>query len=252
MHRCWWRQDTSRLISEVGRSRSSQNENEYMYPTCALHGLNISLSSPTTLIVGDGGLLKHNAMQLLYYAYNLSQQYDSNSWIILWMLITGERETQMKCPVMTRWECVGEGVDHIATNREEWMNVSANIVIVKQSSSKKYAIASHLYSLLNEPFVIANTFLFKGYCDSWWNQHFQWQKHVDARAKLYGFLGSHMIVHYFVQSRNLKKISNTWITMKEFEPYLKHFSAVFNEYAKEDFARVYSERAIEIRTKYFK
>ena len=72
------------------------------------------------------------------------------------MLITGERGTQMKFPVMTRWECVGEGVDHITTNREHWMNVIANIVKVEQSSSTKYIIASHLYSLLNEPLVTAN------------------------------------------------------------------------------------------------
>ena len=133
-----------------------KNESGYMYPTCALHGLNLALSSPTTLTMGDGGLLKRNAIQCLHSAYNLSQQYDSNSWIHLWMLITGERGTQMKFPVMTRWECVGEGVDHITTNREHWMNVIANIVKVEQSSSTKYIIASHLYSLLNEPLVTAN------------------------------------------------------------------------------------------------
>lgn len=72
--------------------------------------------------------------------------------------------TQMKFPVMTRWECVGEGVDHITTNREHWMNICANIVKVDQSrSSTKYIIASHLYSLLNEPLVIANIHFLKGY-----------------------------------------------------------------------------------------
>ena len=61
-----------------------------------------------------------------------------------------------------------------------------------------------------------------------------------------------MAVHYFVQSYDLKKISDRWITMKEFEPYLEHFLAVCNEYTKEDFARLYFERVIEIHTKHFK
>lgn len=85
-----------------------------------------------------------------------------------------------------------------------------------------------------------------------WNQHVQWQKHIDARTKVHGFLGSHMVVNYFVQSRDLKNISNEWITMKEFEPYLENFPVVCNEYTKEDFARVYFEKAIEIHTKHFK
>ena len=46
---------------------------EYIYTTCALHALNICISSPTTLTMGDGRLLKRNALQCLHTAYNLAQ-----------------------------------------------------------------------------------------------------------------------------------------------------------------------------------
>ena len=106
--------DLFRKLEEVDRVK---NRNEYMHPTCGLHGLNLTLSVPTVLTMGDGGLHKRNALQCLHSAYNLSLQYDSTSWGQLWTLITGEKGSQMKCPVMTRWECVGEGVDHITKNR---------------------------------------------------------------------------------------------------------------------------------------
>ena len=44
---------------------------EYVYTTCSLHAMNITLSSPTNLSVGNGGLLKHNALQCLHTAYLL-------------------------------------------------------------------------------------------------------------------------------------------------------------------------------------
>ena len=53
---------------------------EYIYTTYALHDLNLYLSSPTTLIMGDGGLLKRNTLQCLHSAYNLSQQYGPDEW----------------------------------------------------------------------------------------------------------------------------------------------------------------------------
>ena len=93
---------------------------EYIYTTCALHGLNMCLCSPKSLSMGDGGLLKRNALQCLHTAYNLSQQYDTDEWAAICTLFTGRKIANIKCPVMTRWECVGECVVHIKTYREEW------------------------------------------------------------------------------------------------------------------------------------
>ena len=68
------RKDPLDKLAALGGVR---NYREYIYTTCALHGLNLCMSSPTALIMGDGGLLKRNALQCLHSAYNLSQQYDA-------------------------------------------------------------------------------------------------------------------------------------------------------------------------------
>ena len=59
------RRDLFLKLSNVNRV---MNLLEYIYTTCALHALNLCLSSPTTLIMGDGGLLKRNALQCLHTA----------------------------------------------------------------------------------------------------------------------------------------------------------------------------------------
>jgi len=61
------------LMLKLGEVNRVKNMETYIYSTCALHGLNLCLSTPTTETMGYGGLLKRNALQLLHNAYSLSQ-----------------------------------------------------------------------------------------------------------------------------------------------------------------------------------
>ena len=78
-----------------------ENIGEYIASTCSLHGMNLTLASPTSLTMGDGGFHKRTVMQLLHTAYNLSQQYRTEEWYKLWTKVTETECTQVKCPVMT-------------------------------------------------------------------------------------------------------------------------------------------------------
>jgi len=60
------------LMLKLGEVNRVKNMETYIYSTCALRGLNLYLSTPTTKTMGDGGSLKRNELQLLYTAYNLS------------------------------------------------------------------------------------------------------------------------------------------------------------------------------------
>ena len=71
------RKDLADKVESRGRVKEYA---EYIWCTCSLHGLNLTLSSPTNLIMGDGGLLKRNALQCLHTAYNLAQQYHYEEW----------------------------------------------------------------------------------------------------------------------------------------------------------------------------
>ena len=183
---------------------------EYIYSTCSLRGLNLCLSSPTTLTMGDGGLLKIHALQCLHTAYNLLQQYHSTEWMDLWLVLSGSQTKGVKCPIMSRWKCVGDTVDNVMTYKEEWLVVSKNITNTEPSGSAKHTIASYLCSYLKEPMIIAHISFLSAYCKAWWNYHFQWQKHIHSRTKTPVFLGCHMALHYYVQSRDIDNIISGW------------------------------------------
>jgi len=68
------------LMLKLGEINRAKNMETYIYSTCALHGLDLCLSTTTTKTMGDGDLLKRNALQLLHAAYNLSQQYEDCEW----------------------------------------------------------------------------------------------------------------------------------------------------------------------------
>ena len=223
---------------------------EYIWSTCALHGLNLTLSSPTNLIMGDGGLLKRTALQCLHTAYNLAQQYHYEEWKDIWMLLTGEAYTSMKMPVMSRWECVGESVNHILKYKEMWLDVAKNIVQKENTGTTKHTIASYLTSYLVEPMILAHLYFLKGYITSWWEPHFSWQKHVDEQTKVAGFLGCHMAVHFFIQHRDLEELSNNWKDNANFAAFVGVFPEN-NIYTIDQLAKDFFARAKDRHEKHF-
>lgn len=44
---------------------------EYLSSTCALYGINLTLKNPVKIVMGEGGLMGRNALQLMHSAYNL-------------------------------------------------------------------------------------------------------------------------------------------------------------------------------------
>ena len=177
--------------------------NEYNWTTCALHALNLTLSSPTEVTLGLGGLGKRTALQLLHSAYNLSQHFKDTEWSSLWKLLTGMTCTQLKAPVLSRWECVAEACEHIVKNKNRWIKVATHIIYQEKSDLARYTIASHLYSLLMEPMIILHIHFPHAYCQTWWLPHFLWNKHIDLRTKQLGFLAHHMMVRYSTKRKIL-------------------------------------------------
>ena len=83
--------------------------------------MNLTLKLPVLLAMGDGGLQKQTAMQVLHTAYNLAQQFQVKEWKDIWKEINGEIPDEMKEPVMSRWECVSEGASNVSENRVQWL-----------------------------------------------------------------------------------------------------------------------------------
>ena len=66
------------------------------------------------------------------------------------------------------------------------------IVSYNKTGTAKHTIASYLFSLIQEPMLIAHVQFLHAYIVSWWDKHFQWLKHVDDETKTPGFLAVHM------------------------------------------------------------
>ena len=53
--------------------------------------------------MGDGDLLKRNALQLPHTTYNLSYQYEADEWAAIWTLLTSVSTVNMEYNAMARW-----------------------------------------------------------------------------------------------------------------------------------------------------
>ena len=102
-----------------------------------------------------------------------------------------------------------------------------------------------------EHIIITHIYFLRGYYRSWWNPHFQWQKHVDSQRKTPGFLGCYMAVHFFAQDRDLKAMKNNWKTNEHFAAFVSEFELADVEYEIDDLADKYFARADAIHTKHF-
>ena len=241
------REDLGNKLATTNRIR---DVNEYNISTCALHALNVTLSSATELTMGTGGLKKRTALQCLHSAYNLSQAYRRAEWDTIWRLITGSSCTELASPVLSRWESVGEACRHIIKYHDEWLKVVSHIIDTEKSDTTRYVIASHLYSLLRECMIISHIHLILAFVRSWWGPNFDWNKRLDSVTGQPGFLARHMAVHYYVQHRDLLDIIANWKTNPKFTKFIASFPQN-DEYTIEDLVSKYLQRVMERHTKHF-
>ena len=242
------RMDLGVKLNQRGRVRKIC---EYIATTCTLHGMNLTLQSPTTLTMGEGRLYKCSAMQLLHTAYNLSQQYRVGEWSSLWLKITKKKCKQMKSPVMTRWEYVSEAVENMLDNKNEWEMMAVSIVQVESTGTAKHTIASYLHSLIREQMLVAHLYFLRGYVEVWWDPHFQWHKHVDPETGANGFLAVHMAVRYYVQTHELNELVGNWKEREEFNKFKSQFPREQDDYTMDDLAKNFFNRVEDRFHKHF-
>lgn len=73
----------------------------------------------------------------------------------MWLLATGSSCKYMSCPVLSRWQHVGETALHLKKYREEWLAICQYITDLNNIGKVKNDIASYLYSYLHEDMLLA-------------------------------------------------------------------------------------------------
>ena len=212
----------SLYISLVARGRAVEGVN-YLHPTCCLHAMNLMLSVPCETLLGTGGLKKRTFLQVLHTAYTLKGLYSSKVWAEIWLLSTGLKWVDIKCPVLSRWEHVGEAAAHLKKNFMNWITVSLYIIDLNNVGTNKNDIASYLYSYLNKDMLYAQILFVNAYIVKYYYQHFQWLKHVDTKTKCAGFIAIYMAVHYFVMDRDLKALQQNWRTREAYNEFVSKY-----------------------------
>ena len=104
-----------RGLEELDRAILGHN---YDWVNCVLHALNLMLQYHVEEVLGSGGLKKRTFMQLLHTGYTLKYLYPIKTRTEIWRIATASTWKDMACPVLSRWEHVGEAVQHVVTSSE--------------------------------------------------------------------------------------------------------------------------------------
>ena len=95
------------------------------------------LQYPIEEVLGTGGLKKRTLMQLLHTSYTFKNLYPIKTWRAMWKACSAVSWQDIKCPVLSRWEHVGEAVQHIAKYKVQWLLVSQYIIDMNNVDTNK-------------------------------------------------------------------------------------------------------------------
>ena len=86
--------------------------------------------------------------------------------------------------VLSRWEHVGESVQHFVQYKEQWISVSQYIIDVNNVGTNKNGISFYPYSYLNEDILYAHVLFVHAYIS---DKHFQMHKQICPIFNRVGF-----------------------------------------------------------------
>ena len=139
---------------------------------------------------------------------------------------------------MTRWEYVSQATAHLLKYKKEWLVIAKMIVSYDSTGTAKHTIASYLCSLIQEQMLVAHVQFLHAHIVSWWDRHFQWLKHVGNETQTSGVHAVHMPLQYFVQTKELKELTDEWKEKEEFADFVRDFPQE-SEYKKEELSTLF-------------
>ena len=149
-------------------------------------------------------------MQMLHTAYTLKSLYPIKTWRAMWHHITGQSWKDIKCPVLSRWEHVGEYIEHVVQYKTHWILVSQYIVNINNVGSNKNDIASYLFSYLKEDVLFAQVLFVHGFYTGFFDKHLQWHKKICPKSNRPGFRAVDMGVNLYIVNRDLQDLKTNW------------------------------------------
>ena len=137
---------------------------------------------------------------------------------------------KIQVPILTRWGTAGKAAKVVCD--DETMSIYKKIaqwtVNRFSSSNAGNKIASSILSLMEEPLILSDAKLSNAFMSYYFNEHYCWMERGDpALGGTLGFLSRHMLVRFYIMSRQLKAAMNGgWKAIDAFKEFkeFKHIS----------------------------
>ena len=91
----------------------------------------------------------------------------------MWILATGSTWVDIKYPVLSRWEHVGEAAQHVEKYNNKWIRMAAYVIQMSNVGMNKNNIASYLYSYLKQDVLYSQLLFVNGFITGFFNKHLQ-------------------------------------------------------------------------------
>ena len=120
--------------------------------------------------MGDGCLLKRDALQLLHFTSNLQTggggSLEVQEFKAIWKDTFGEDYRKITAPVLTRWWTVGAAANLIIRDWDKWQTIAQKICNAFLAASSANQCASALTSLMKETELKAHIAFIDGFHQS--------------------------------------------------------------------------------------
>ena len=200
------------------------NKEQFLEGFCALHGLQLVLKDPIEESLGENGMGKRTALQLIHNAYDISNALETDVWKSyvkkasenLGIPMLNKRGEKVNTPptmqeaVLTRWWTVGDGAQINANNILLFIEAIKQAIIHKRKNAddKAMKIANDYLSLITEGSIVSDVMLINGFM-SFFDPHFAWFQKGDPRVGNTPALKSRLVlVRMFLINEDLEKLAN--------------------------------------------
>jgi hypothetical protein len=193
----------------------------YVVIGCALHALQLGFANGIKAAFGEGGLGKHNLMQLIHCCYDLQECVkEPKLRHLFWEIATESPPPEkMSTPVLTRWWHVNVAAMHLLENWNEWGSFADAMLADTTANTKQGKIASSLSSLLEEDALYIQLQFICAFSKAFFVPNMECLQAHDPVAKDFGYRSRDMPLRAFLIIQKIENLALNWSTHPNFQEF---------------------------------
>jgi hypothetical protein len=190
----------------------------YIKCACTAHNDQTNLRVTIETIYGVGGLDERNVLQLAHAYNDLQEAFDGKQVIapyltVAWKLCKGQNSQPtndflllMQEPILTRWKTVGQALQYIYKYLDVLLIFARAVCATQNNVTQMNKCASNFKSLAEQSEIQADVGFLADFDCQYFDEHFEFNHHVDPKIGRSGFLPHQHLVRYFLKHQDLEAI----------------------------------------------